>query len=229
MKKLLILILVAGLFTACVGESEDLGSRVPKLSSLQQGQVEKDCGEDKSNCVANVTVPEGFSYNTSQLFYYGDTVYASFKEATSDRVCVFENDVELFCDAMVAGSNAFILDVVNVLGAPVFTYTVDDEEEEFGIKAQSYYRGEFLNEKYEVDESYRPFEFEDKFGFIAKLDGEVVVVFDGEVFETPFSSYRGYSCCATFPDGFSLYESGQLKLTASVDEEKVSVVIDLIQ
>lgn len=227
MKKILFLALWTVLLAGCLAETEDYGYRLSPIDSLQEGRVEFTCGEDKSNCVANLQLPEGFSYAGSQVFYYGDTVYTSFASATTEETCVFENGEQLFCDRMVPGSESKIVDVRYVLGAPVFTYTLSDGED--GLVYESFSAGVFFNDYYGVDSSYAPFEYEEHLGFMARLNGAVYLVYNDQLMETPFDSFRAYTCCAAFPDGFVLYVSGKLKLTASVDGEREEMVLDLTE
>jgi hypothetical protein len=102
---------------------------------------------------------------------------------------VYENDKELFTHKMIYGADSVFANQYTIGANPVFVFYdfKGEYHENAAITFRNiFYKGEIMNEKYQVEESEALFPYKDRLGFIATKNKQKYIFFDGKKVSNDF-------------------------------------------
>jgi hypothetical protein len=208
------------------------GILVDKKSNLLNLDVD-DCDNQEKCKLIEPKVSYDFLNRNSvaSIFTDGENIYTvSLYDESIGKI--FKNETELFSDNMEYGADGPIFQAASIMDSPVFVYrqlVENTEEEEPAIRIMTWYKGEALNEKYDLDDTSLPFEFENKLGFVGTKEGQSAIYFDGQKVSGDFDEVRTISCCAIFAYPVKLDSNGVLQFLGRRGEEYYISEIKLVK
>jgi len=153
-----------------------------------------------------------------------------------DIYSILKNNDEIFSHKMYFGSDGPIEDASLVLSSPAFTFYDLEKWENKDLPSATaiwnrniWYKGETMNEKYNMDASSYLFAFEDKIGFIGEKDSKKFIIFNGQKISADFDEIISSSCCASATSPVKLDKMGVLFSLAKRGETYYFVEMDLKQ
>ena len=194
--------------------------------------VVKDCNEDDWCKIVDPKTSEiDFSKfkRITNVYGYGKDIYIVDEQDNNSTYHVYKNNELLFTHEM-----AYMVDLIkkasNVAGSPSFNFNELKSWKEDGspvLVQNIWYKGNTINEQFEVNSSSYLFSFKDKIGFVAENNGQKAFYFNGKKVSKYFDEIRTTSCCATFAYPIRLDSNGILFFLAKRNEKYFFVEIDL--
>lgn len=167
------------------------GLQAPKNNLPPDFTVEK-CDKDDLCLIADSMFPSVAAnkiQNINSFYGFGKNIYAIGSVTNDDNYSIFENEQEIFSHKMWSGSNGVIGDASIVLDSPTFTfYDLIGRKDENNpiIHSNIFYKGETINEKYNLEGSSQLFSFRDKIGFVGQKDGKEFLFFNNQKISQDF-------------------------------------------
>jgi hypothetical protein len=135
---------------------------------------------------------------------------------------IYKNGDLLFKRNMEYGADGPVIDWRIVEGKPAFTLRTSCPviNSVQTCISDIFYGGQFINEKYNVEDARYLFAYDGKIGFVAKdPDGKDRIFFDGTFITEPFDTIHAHNCCSIQQILPTVYENGVLLFYGSRDEK----------
>lgn len=166
-----------------------------------------------------------------EFYGFGKDIYMAGSINGDDNYSVFKNEEKLFSHKMNFGAESVFEETSIVLDSPAFTFYEQKEgkdENNNPISVRNiWYKGETLNEKYEVESSSYLFSYKDRVGFVGEKKGKKFFFFNGQKISQDFDAITTHACCAIFPYPIEIDENGILFFMAKRGEKYFLVEANL--
>lgn len=143
----------------------------------------------------------------------------------------YKNDTQIFESKMCYATDPPIQDAVIIDGEIALTFLQGDcssPDRKGGDHWQAiYYKGTTINEKEHVQGASHLFSYKGKLGFIAAIDGQDYVYFNGKKASQPFDIIRTHSCCMIPQPYIRLYQDGTFLFIGDRSSERYLTQINL--
>ncbi|HBY73161.1 MAG TPA: hypothetical protein DEG44_00520 [Candidatus Kerfeldbacteria bacterium] len=199
-------------------------------ASLSYGAKEIDLTNELKDLTPQI---DGDYYNSFMVYQIGENQYTF--DGTEDQwdhydYAIYENDNKLFERHFCFPNKRteFNLSIYNINNQLAFTFDecflVEGKINEQDFTTDLYYAGEYINEKYGIKNTTKPFAWNNKLGFFTKKDDLAYVYFDGQPIGDSFTGIHTTACCADFGLLPKLYDNGVLVFAAGRNKTDFYIV-----
>ena len=116
--------------------------------------------------------------------------------------------------------------IVNNKLAFTFVQNCDPNNSHQLAQRNIYYNGETFNEKYGVQGTHYLFAYQEKLGFVIKINDKEYIFFNNKIVSPAYDKILTYGCC-TNPHYLEVFKNGKLDFMAVKEEKDYLVEIDL--
>ena len=126
---------------------------------------------------------------------------------------------------MFQGNEGYLENINLIAGSPAFAFS---ETNDSGSTVRNiFYNGKTFNETYHLEESFYPFSFQGKVGFVGVEHDKAYVFFEGKKVSQGFDEIRPKACCAIPSFPFEVHANGILLFMGRRDKQYIFGEINL--
>lgn len=151
---------------------------------------------------------------------------------------ITENGKLLFSHEMCYGADGPIIDIRLVDDKPAVTFREkcpyglniiagENADPKDTVVINIFYDGKTMNESYGQESSHFLFSYNNKIGFVTRLNGKEYLFYDGKIASEAYDEIITSMCCDTIRPIFKVYDNGILLFRALRGEKYLMAEVDL--